>query len=76
MVFLLWLGRIFFVSNHPFVDGNKRAGVLSALVFLDLNGVTIALESQDLYWLTMGVAEGKIEKSSVGVELKQISEMG
>jgi len=26
------------VRNHPFVDGNKRAGLLSAHVFLALNG--------------------------------------
>ena len=26
------------VRNHPFVDGNKRAGLLSARVFLALNG--------------------------------------
>ena len=25
------------VSNHPFVDGNKRIGLIAALVFLDLN---------------------------------------
>ncbi len=29
------------VSNHPFVDGNKRAGMLAAVVFLDVNGITI-----------------------------------
>ncbi len=29
------------VSNHPFLDGNKRAGLLAALVFLDLNGIAI-----------------------------------
>jgi death-on-curing protein len=26
------------VQNHPFVDGNKRAGAVAALVFLELNG--------------------------------------
>ena len=26
------------IQNHPFVDGNKRAGFLAAYVFLDLNG--------------------------------------
>lgn len=29
------------VQNHPFVDGNKRAGAVVALAFLDLNGVDI-----------------------------------
>lgn len=26
------------VENHPFLDGNKRVGTMSALVFLELNG--------------------------------------
>src|SRR5436305_14520652 len=26
-------------SNHPFLDGNKRAAAMSALIFLDVNGV-------------------------------------
>jgi death-on-curing protein len=26
------------VSNHPFIDGNKRVGAMSAYVFLDING--------------------------------------
>jgi death-on-curing protein len=34
------------VSNHPFVDGNKRAGLLSALVFLDINGIEITDQGQ------------------------------
>jgi death-on-curing protein len=29
------------VKNHPFVDGNKRAGLGAALAFLDGNGVSI-----------------------------------
>jgi death-on-curing protein len=29
-------------QNQPFLDGNKRTGLLAALVFLDLNGVAIA----------------------------------
>lgn len=42
------------VRNHPFVDGNKRAGLLAALVFLDVNGISIEHPSDDLYELTMG----------------------
>lgn len=29
------------VSNHAFLDGNKRAGLLAAVVFLDVNGISI-----------------------------------
>jgi death-on-curing protein len=31
--------------NHPFVDGNKRTALLAAVVFLDINGITIERES-------------------------------
>lgn len=29
------------VQNHPFIDGNKRTGLIAALVFLDLNGIEL-----------------------------------
>lgn len=61
------------VSNHPFVDGNKRIGLLAALVFLDLNGVSIAHPTEALYELTMGVAEGRIDKAAVAAELERIA---
>ncbi len=61
------------VSNHAFVDGNKRAGVLSAVVFLDVNGISINHPSEALYELTMGVAEGRIEKPAVAAELERIA---
>jgi death on curing protein len=61
------------VSNHPFVDGNKRAGMLAALVFLDVNGVSIDHPSEALYELTMGVAGSRIDKAAVAVELERIA---
>jgi death-on-curing protein len=61
------------VSNHPFVDGNKRIGLIAALVFLDLNGVSIAHPTEALYELTMGVAEGRINKAAVAAELERVA---
>jgi death-on-curing protein len=60
------------VSNHPFVDGNKRAGLLATLVFLDLNGISIEHSSSDFYALTMGIAEGRLSKAAVTAELERI----
>lgn len=60
------------VKNHAFVDGNKRTGLLAALVFLDLNGVSIEHGSPDLHELTLGVAEGRVKKAAVGAELRRI----
>lgn len=62
-------------SNHPFVDGNKRAGLLSALVFLDVNGISIEQPSEALYELTMGVAEGRLEKPAITAELERIAKL-
>ncbi len=59
------------VNNHPFVDGNKRVGLASSLVFLRLNGVRIRASDDDLVGLVMGVAEGKRSKADVAVFLHQ-----
>jgi death-on-curing protein len=61
------------VSNHPFLDGNKRTGLLSALVFLDLNGIAIERETEALYDLTMAVAEGLADKSEVAETLARVA---
>ena len=61
------------VSNHPFVDGNKRTGLLTAQVFLAVNGVTLDHDSEAFYALTMGVAEGRIDKRFVATELERIA---
>lgn len=48
------------VQNHPFVDGNKRAGAHVMLVFLALNGVDLVYTQQELAELFLGVADGKV----------------
>jgi len=52
-------------SNHPFLDGNKRAALLAALTFLDLNGYSIDRPCQILVDLTRGVAAGFMSKDQV-----------
>ncbi|WNG51779.1 type II toxin-antitoxin system death-on-curing family toxin [Archangium minus] len=61
------------VSNHPFVDGNKRVGLLSALVFLELNGISLTRGSEELYALTMAVAAGQRTKAEVTAALRRIA---
>lgn len=53
------------VQNHPFLDGNKRAGAVGALVFLDLNGIEVDAPEGSLYDLTMAVATGRANKAEV-----------
>lgn len=53
--------------NHPFVDGNKRASVAAALVFLEMNGVTVDADQSVFYDLVIGVAEGRASKAQIAV---------
>ena len=58
------------VQNHAFVDGNKRVGVVAALVFLDLNDIDITADGDELHDLVIGVAAGRISKSEVARSLR------
>ena len=51
--------------NHPFLDGNKRTGAASALVFLDLHGVAVTADDDALYDLVIEVATGRADKDAI-----------
>jgi death on curing protein len=53
------------VSNHPFVDGNKRVGLEAALIFLEINDVELVAEDEELVDLVLGVATSQVSKESV-----------
>ncbi len=53
------------VLNHPFVDGNKRVGLATALVFLELNGEFPEATNEEMVEITLGVAQGKAAKSAL-----------
>ena len=60
-------------QNHPFLDGNKRTALASALVFLDLNGYEVQDPDGRLYKLMIGVAQGRKLKPEIASFLKQHS---
>ena len=60
---LFWLAAIYMVrliQDHPFVDANKRTGVVAARVFLQLNGIRLS-----------GAAEYKRRLESLAVDVAQ-----
>ena len=46
------------MSNHAFVDGNKRIGIYVMLSFLELNGIKIWASNEDVVNLGLSVADG------------------
>ncbi|MCQ2440341.1 MAG: type II toxin-antitoxin system death-on-curing family toxin [Clostridia bacterium] len=46
------------ISNHAFVDGNKRIGVYIMLSFLEINGIKIEAENKEVVELGLSVASG------------------
>lgn len=59
-------------QNHPFVDGNKRTALACALVFLELNGVSLSDPKRLLYDAMMEVASGNLSKLDLGVVLREL----
>jgi len=58
------------VKNHPFVDGNKRVGTASALIFLMMNGITVETDEDDLSAFVMGVVDGRHDKAAIADYLR------
>ncbi len=49
-------------KNHPFFDGNKRVAVVASEVFLNINGMKLDVDNEELKQLCLGVAAGEISK--------------
>jgi len=58
------------VKDHPFVDGNKRTGLIATLAFLGLNGVRLEADQDNLGDLVLAGAEGRMSKSEIAVFVK------
>ena len=53
------------IKNHAFIDGNKRIGTHTMLVFLALNGIEISYTQKELYQTILDLASGKLELDSL-----------
>jgi death-on-curing protein len=53
------------IKNHPFLDGNKRIGILAMMVFLKINGFTIVCTDSELETLGWGLADGSISEGEL-----------
>ena len=49
------------VSNHAFVDGNKRIGVYVMLTFLEVNGIRLNATDEELVGIGLSLAKSEMK---------------
>ena len=49
------------ISNHAFVDGNKRIGMYVMLTFLEVNGIRMDCTNADVVHAGLSVADGTMD---------------
>lgn len=49
------------ISNHAFVDGNKRIGMYVLLSFLELNGVYVEATNEEVIEVGLAIAQGTMK---------------
>lgn len=62
------------VSNHPFVDGNKRVGFEAMRLTLRLNGYDVHVSLEAKYDFVMDITKGKLSEQAIADWLKQHSD--
>ena len=61
------------VMNHPFVDGNKRVGAHTCILFLLTNDVEPVFSAAELTDVTLAVARGEVSAEALAIWLRQHS---
>ncbi len=49
------------VKNHPFLDGNKRAGFMAAALFLEVNGLVFEAPEEEVVVYTRALAAAELD---------------
>jgi death-on-curing protein len=58
------------VKNHPFLDGNKRAGFMAAYTFLGINGYELGASEAEAVMQTLALAAGETGAEEYAAWLK------
>jgi death-on-curing protein len=59
------------VTNHPFVDGNKRVGAHVCLLLPMVNGVEPTFSPAELTAITLATARGEVNAEALSIWLRQ-----
>jgi len=61
------------ISNHSFVDGNKRTGVVAVGLFLERNGYTLTASNKEVYDFTVKITQRKAILEEIAQWLKTMT---
>ena len=53
------------VRNHPFVDGNKRSGLIALELFLELNGFELVADDAACVMTILSLAAGRLDEGGL-----------
>jgi death on curing protein len=59
------------VKNHPFMDGNKRSGLMAAALFLECNGYVFEPPEEEAVLQTLGLAAGEMDAEAYAAWLRR-----
>ncbi|MEM0966472.1 MAG: type II toxin-antitoxin system death-on-curing family toxin [Verrucomicrobiota bacterium] len=62
------------IKNHPFLDGNKRTGFLTATLFLECNQYLFSATEEQVVERTLALASGAIPEADYTEWLRESSE--
>ena len=59
------------IINHPYIDGNKRTGLLAIIAMLEGYGFELVADPKDTYKMTIKISTGEVEFEEICDWLKQ-----
>lgn len=59
------------ISNHAFVDGNKRIGMYVMLTFLEVNGIRLECTNEEVAEVGLAVAAGEMKYEALLAWVKE-----
>ena len=62
------------IENHPFIDGNKRTGMLAIVALLKENNIQVNADSDGLYQFTISISTSEIKFEQIVEWLKNNSQ--
>lgn len=60
------------MQNHPFADGNKRTGYVACELFLELNGLALTADDEDILAAVLALASGEINETPFAEWLRSV----